>query len=115
MIAMPARLFAFDPPETVSAESLKLLLNSVATVLAVGVTASSASDVSVALPVATGASFTAVTLCESVTVPALYAVVPPLVLTFTVAPVVTAVLESMSSTESVGAGPLKFDAGTKRS
>jgi hypothetical protein len=39
--------------------------------------------------------------------------VPPLVATFTVAPVVTAKLESMSSTEIVGAGPLKFDAGTK--
>jgi len=114
VIAIPARLFALDPPDTVSAESLKLALKRVETVLAVGVATSSASELSVALPLAIGASFTEVTLWESVTVPALNAVVPPLVVTFTVAPVVTAVaLESINSTEIVGAGPLKFVAGTK--
>ena len=114
MIAMPASEFADDPPVTVSAVSLKLALKRVETVLAVGVATSSASEESDALPEAIGASLTAVTLWESVTVPALNAVVPPLVATFTVAPVVTAVaLESINSTEIVGAGPLKFVAGTK--
>ena len=42
--------------------------------------------------------------------PVLNAVVPPLVATFTVAAVVTVVLESISSAMIVGAGPLKFDA-----
>ena len=115
MIAMPARLFALDPPATVSAVSLKFALKRVDTVLAVGVATSSASELSVALPLAIGASFTEVTLWESVTVAALNAVVPPLVATFTVAAVVTAVLESINSAVIVGAGPLKFVAGEKRS
>ena len=42
-------------------------------------------------------------------------VVPPLVLTFTVAAVVTVALESISSTVIAGAAPLKFAAGAKRS
>ena len=117
MIAIPARLLALDPPDTVSAVSLKFALNRVLTVLTVTepVAVSSASDARVALPVAIGASFTAVTLWESVTVPVLKAVVPPLVATFTVAAVVTAALESISSAVIVGAAPLKFDAGWKRS
>ena len=114
MIAMPARLLALEPPVTVSVVSLKLALNRLLTVLAVGVAASSISAARVALPVATGASFTAVTLWESVTVPVLNAVVPPLVLTSTVAAVVTVAVESMSSAVIVGTGPLKFDAATKR-
>ena len=113
MIAMPARLFADDPPNTASAVSLKFALNSVDTVLVPGLP-SSRSAASVVLPTATGASFTAVTLWFNVTVPELNAVVPPLVAAFTVAPVVTVVLESMSSALSVGAGPLKFDAAAKR-
>ena len=44
--------------------------------------------------------------------PVLNAVVPPLVATFTVAAVVTVVLESISSAAIVGAGPLKFGAAT---
>ena len=115
VIAIPARLLALDPPDTVSAVSLKLALKRVETVLAVGVATSSASALSVALPEAIGASFTEVTLWLSVTVAALNAVVPPLVATFTVAAVVTAVLESISSAVIVGAGPLKFVAGEKRS
>ena len=116
MIAMPARLWAEDPPDTVSAVSLKLALNKVDTVLTVSepVAVSSPSEAKVALPDAIGASFTAVTLWESVTVPVLNAVVPPLVATFTVAAVVTVVLESISSAVIVGAGPLKFDAAMNR-
>ena len=112
MIAMPARLFALDPPDTVSVVSLKFAENSVLTVLTVTEpkAVSSASAAKVALPLATGASFTEVTLCESVTVPELNAVVPPLVATFTVAAVVTVALESISSAVIVGVGPLKFDA-----
>ena len=116
MIAMPARLCALDPPDTVSAVSAKFALNKVDTVLTVTEpeAVSSASDASVALPVAIGASFTAVTLCESTTVPVLNAVVPPLVATFTVAAVVTVVLESISSAVIVGAAPFQLDAGRKR-
>ena len=116
MIAMPARLFALDPPDTVSAVSAKLALNKVDTVLTVTepVAVSSASAAKVALPVAIGASFTEVTLWLNVTVPELNAVVPPLVATFTVAAVVTVALESISSAVIVGAGPLKFDAAMNR-
>ena len=112
MIAMPARLFALDPPATVSVVSLKFAENRVLTVLTVTepVAVSSASAARVALPVAIGASFTEVTLWESVTAAVLKAVVPPLVETSTVAAVVTVALESMSSAVIVGAGPLKFDA-----
>ena len=113
MIATPASEFAEDPPETTSAVSLKFALNSVDTALTVSepVAVSSTSVPRLVLPLATGASFTADTLWESVTVAALNAVVPPLVLTFTVAAVVTAPpLESISSAVIVGAGPLKFDA-----
>ena len=69
MIAMPARLFALDPPATVSVVSLKFAENRVLTVLTVTepVAVSSASEARVALPDAIGASFTAVTLWESVT------------------------------------------------
>ena len=112
MIAMPARLFALEPPDTVSAVSAKFALNKVDTVLTVTepVAVSSVSAAKVALPVAVGASLTAVTLWLNVTVPVLNAVVPPLVATFTVAAVVTVALESISSAVIVGAGPLKFDA-----
>ena len=69
MIAMPARLFALDPPDTVSVVSLKFAENRVLTVLTVTepVAVSSASAARVALPVAIGASFTEVTLWERVT------------------------------------------------
>ena len=112
MIAMPARLFALEPPDTVSVVSLKFALNRLLTVLTVTdpEAVSSASEARVALPVAIGASFTAVTLWESTTVPALNAVVPPLVDTSTVAAVVTVAVESINSAVIVGAGPLKFDA-----
>ena len=61
---MPASEFALDPPDTVSAVSAKFAENRVLTVLTVTepVAVSSASAARVALPVATGASFTAVTL-----------------------------------------------------
>ena len=64
MIAMPASECADDPPDTVSVVSLKFALNKLLTVLTVteAVAVSSASAARVALPVAIGASFTAVTL-----------------------------------------------------
>ena len=116
MIAIPASEFALEPPVTESVASLKFALNRLLTVLTVNEPAavSSLSAAKVALPLATGASFTAVTLWERVTAPVLNAVVPPLVATFTVAPLVTAVLESINSALIVGAGPLKFDAAAKR-
>ena len=113
---MPARLFALDPPDTVSAVSAKFALNKVDTVLTVTepVAVSSVSAAKVALPVAVGASLTAVTLWLNVTVPVLNAVVPPLVATFTVAPLVTVALESISSAVIVGAAPFQFVAAAKR-
>jgi len=69
---------------------------------------------SVLLPDATGASFTAVTLWLSVTVALLYAVVVPRVDTFTVLPVVTVALLSISTTVRSGAEPLKFATGKNR-
>jgi len=63
----------------------------------------------------TGASFTAVTLVPSATVAAVKAVVPPLVETFTVPPLVRPVpLESASRTVRVPGVPLKFVAGRNR-
>ena len=116
MIATPARLCADDPPDTVSAVSLKFALNSVDTVLTVTEpeAVSSAFETSVALPLATGASLTADTLWLNVTVAVLYGVVPPLVATFTVAAVVTVVLESISSAVIVGAAPFQLDAAMNR-
>ena len=116
-MATPASECADDPPDTASAVSLKFPLNSADTVLTVSepVAVSSISVPRLVLPLAIGASFTAVMLWLRVTVAALNAVVPPLVLTSTVAAVVTAPpLESMSSAVIVGAGPLKFEAATKR-
>ena len=113
MIATPASVLAEEPPDTASLASLKLvaLPNRVETEVAVGL-ASSRSVPSVALLLATGASFTAVTLWLSTTLAELKAVVPPGLLTFTEAPLVTLVEESISLTVSVGAAPFQFDAGT---
>src|SRR5262245_63750335 len=62
LIAMPANVFAKEPPGTLSAASEKLPLNSELTVAPGGLPVSSATDASVALPVATGASLTALTV-----------------------------------------------------
>ena len=62
---------ADEPPDTVSVASLKLPANSVLIVETVGLAASSRSVVRLALPLATGASFTAVTLWLSTTLVAL--------------------------------------------
>ena len=108
-------MFALEPSVTVSVVSLKFDPNSVDTVEAVGLTASSRSVVSVALPLDTGASFTALTLWLSTTLDALYAVAPPFTDTLTpVAPSVTVALESISLARSVGALPFQSDAGTNR-
>ena len=116
MIAMPASVFALDPPVTVSVASLKFAENRVLTVLTdtEPVAVSSASAASVALPLATGASFTAVTLWLTTTPVELYGVVPPELIKLAVAPVVTVVLESMSLVVSVGAAPFQLDAGANR-
>ena len=59
---MPAKLLALLPLLMASVLSLKLLLNTLLTVSPSGVVVSSSMAVSVALPLATGASLTAVTL-----------------------------------------------------
>ena len=114
MIAMPASVFALLPPVTASALSPKLPPNRLDTVEPTDERSSSRIADSVADPDATGASFTAVTLWPSTTVPLLYAVVPPRVETSTVAFVVTVVGLSISTAVRLGADPLKFEAGTKR-
>ena len=67
-IATPARVLAEEPPDTASVVSLKFPPNKVLTVDAVGLAASSRSVVRLALPLATGASFTAVTVIATVSV-----------------------------------------------
>ena len=58
-MAMPAKVFAVEPPVTWSAVSEKLALNRELTVAPGGFEVFSAIGAKVALPVATGASFTA--------------------------------------------------------
>ena len=113
-MAMPANVFALLPPLTVSALSLKDALNRLVTVTEVDEAESSFTAVTVADPDATGASFTAVTLWLSTTVKLLYAVVVPRVDTFSVLPVVTVALLSISTTVRSGAAPLKFATGRNR-
>ena len=74
---MPAKVLALEPPLTWSVASEKLPLNSEVTVAPAGVAASSLIAASVALPDATGASFTAVMVSESATVADEICVVPP--------------------------------------
>ena len=111
---MPAKVLAVVPPATVSVESPKLAVNRLLTVEPVGDALSSSMAASVLLPDATGASFTAVTLWLSTTVKLLYAVVVPRVDTFSVLPVVTVALLSISTTVRSGAAPLKFATGRNR-
>jgi hypothetical protein len=59
---MPAKVFAEEPPSTLSAVSEKLPLNSELTVAPSGLAVSSLTDASVALPLAIGALFTALTV-----------------------------------------------------
>ena len=72
------------------------------------------SAIVIVLSVPDGTSFTALTLWLSTTLVWLYAVVPPVLLTFTVPPLVTVAELSISVTVSVGALPFQFDAGTNR-
>ena len=81
-MAIPAKVFAEDPPETVSVLSLKLLLNKELTVAPEGVL-SSFTEVNVALPEATGASLTAVIVILALSVLMENADVPPFVVVST--------------------------------
>jgi hypothetical protein len=68
------------------------------------------------LSVPDGSSLTEVTVLESATVPALYWVMPPLVLTSAKAPLTMAPAESSTRrTVKLGAVPLKLASGRKRS
>ena len=114
-MAIPAKVLAEDPPETVSVLSLKLPLNKLLTVAPEGLAVSSFTATNVALPEATGASLTAVIDVPKDTVAAEIAVVPPFEETFTpVAPDVTVVLESINLTVNDGAVPFQLAAGKKR-
>ena len=77
-------MLALDPLVTVSVESLKLLANSVDTVAPDGLAVSSFTAVSVAEPLATGASFTAVMVVVIEAVAEEIDVEPPLVVVSTV-------------------------------
>ena len=97
-----------------SVVSLKLLPNSVLIVEAVGLAASSRSAASVALPLATGASFTAVAEILSTTVPEDQCCVPP---TRPERSLLADALTLASDRRAVRLPgvPLKFAAGLKRS
>ena len=84
----PARMLPVEPPLTTSKGSEKLAANRVATVLPEGLELSSGTAARVADPLATGASFTAVTVSATVSVAVEKAVLPPvpLVMTLAVAP-----------------------------
>ena len=113
--ATPARVFALEPPVTLSVESLKFRLKRTATLDPDGFVASSRIAGSAADPVATGASLTAVIEWERTTVASEYCDEPPVVPRFTpVAKLTEPLLVSISATLSVGAGPLKFVDGRNR-
>ena len=97
-----------------SVASLKLPPNSVLIVEAVGLATSSRSAVSVALPLATGASLTAVTEVPSTTVPSDQCCVPP------TRPERSLLAEALTLASDrrvvrLPGVPLKFNAGLKRS
>src|SRR5207244_8003704 len=86
LIAIPANVLADEPPVTWSAASEKLPLNSEFTVAPAGDAVSSLIAASVALPDATGASFTAVTVTSITSVALENVVVPPLLDVSTLVP-----------------------------
>ena len=90
-MAIPANVFAVDPPTIWSVASEKLPPNRALTVAPAGDVASSSTATNVALPEATGASFTAVTVMLALAVEVLNAVFPPLALVLTVLPAVPSV------------------------
>ena len=115
-IATPASVLAVEPLVTVSVTSLKLPVNRVVTVEPAGEAVSSFTAVSVELPLATGASFTATMVVPSVTalLLSLYLVVPPLVpavFRSTVASAAGAV-EDESTRRTVRAPGMPFQLGT---
>ena len=67
VIAIPASVLAVEPLVTVSVTSLKLPVNRLVTVAPAGEAVSSFTAVSVELPLATGASFTATMVVPRVT------------------------------------------------
>ena len=104
---MPAKLLALLPLLMASELSLKLLPNTLLTVLPSGFIVSSLMADSVALPLATGASLIAVIVSPKVTVPLEYAVLPPLLLTLSISPVLRVVeVVSIRRAVSVVAAPL---------
>ncbi len=108
---------ALEPPDTASAASEKLPPNNALTVAPAGAGVSSSIAASEAVPVATGASFTAVTLSPMVTVPVLYRVTPPVpaLVRSTLPPELTAPCElSIRWTVSEPGVPLKSAAGLNR-
>ena len=100
-----------------SAGSLKLAPKRTETIAPGGSAVSSATPASMALPLATGASLTAVTLVPRLTWPADQLPEPPIAVeTFWPVPALRAPCEpSASRTVSAPGVPLKFAAGTKRS
>ena len=116
--AAPSKLWAVEPPEptvTVSALSPKLVPSKLAKLAPAGLLASSLTANKVALPLATGASLTAVMLVAKLTVALAYAVVVPWLLTLMLL-AFTRPVALLSTRRAVSAPgvPLKLAAGKKR-
>src|ERR1044071_7778165 len=110
---MPANVLADDPPLTWSVASERLPLNSELTVAPAGDAASSLIAASVALPDATGASFTAVTVTSTTSVAAENAVVPPLLEVSTLVPAVPLVWSQTRMVSAEVEGPFQLAVGAK--
>ena len=114
-IATPASVLADDPPVTKSIESLKLPAKSVLTGdPAAEFPMSSLTAASVALPLATGASFTAFTVRLTVSVAVENEVVPPVLEMLAVPPLLPPLIESQARTvRAVARVPLRLEAGCR--
>ena len=117
--AAPSKLWADEPPVpavTVSALSPKRAPSKLDKLAPAGVLASSLTANKLALPLATGASLTAVMLVAKLAVALEYAVVPPWLLTLMLL-ALTRPVALLSTKRAVSAPvvPLKLAAGTKRS
>src|SRR6188474_3186263 len=110
---MPAKLFAEEPPGTLSAASEKLALNSELTVAPGGLAVSSLIAASTALPLATGASFAGLTTNDAVSNAVENAVEPPLTETSTLLPAVPLVRSQARKVMASLIVPLKLAFGWK--
>ena len=113
-IATPASVFALEPPLTESVASLKLLENSVLTVApGAEVPTSSATAANVALPEATGASFTALIVRLTVSANVENEVVPPVLVVLAVPPLLPAIVSHARTVRALVRTPFKLESGCR--